>query len=63
MIEITWRRASRCEAGTSCVEVADVRYGVLLRSSADPGNVLPLTRQQWRHFVTWLCTDDGRVTD
>ena len=49
-----WRRSSRCEANT-CVEVATMPGGVLVRDGADPaGPVLAFDGDAWRAFLAGI---------
>lgn len=46
---LTWQRAAACSSST-CVEVAVVRDGVLVRDSKNPGVVLEFTDAEWSAF-------------
>ncbi len=48
--EVKWRRSSKCEGG-SCVEVARVEDGVLVRDSKNPDVELTFTGAEWRAFI------------
>jgi Domain of unknown function (DUF397) len=39
---LTWRKASRSNAGNNCVEIARTPAGDLIRDSKNPGQRLPL---------------------
>ena len=45
---LTWRKASRSNAGNDCVEIARTRVGYLIRDSKNPvGPRLPLGNRTW----------------
>ncbi|HEV2374232.1 MAG TPA: DUF397 domain-containing protein [Streptosporangiaceae bacterium] len=47
-----WRTSSRSNNGGNCVETATNLPGVVVvRDSKNPGPMLRLTPQQWRHLV------------
>ncbi|MEV6966785.1 DUF397 domain-containing protein [Hamadaea sp. NPDC051192] len=46
-----WKRSTRCDSGT-CVEVASLKDGVVVRDSKDPdGPVLRFTNDEWHAFI------------
>lgn len=46
-----WKRSTRCDSGT-CVEVASLKDGVVVRDSKDPeGPVLRFTHDEWHAFI------------
>jgi len=48
---LTWKRSGRCDSGT-CVEVASLKEGVVVRDSKDPdGPILRFTHSEWRAFI------------
>lgn len=52
MPELTWRKARKCHANNTCVEVAEDGRTVLVRDAKDPaGPVLRFDRTQWRRFA------------
>lgn len=49
---IEWRKSSYCGT-SSCVEVAMVENGVMVRDSKEPEtDFLIFTREEWRAFIT-----------
>jgi hypothetical protein len=48
---VNWRKSSRCASNT-CVEVAQVESGVMVRDSKNPDRApLQFTREEWSAFV------------
>jgi hypothetical protein len=47
--ELSWQRG-RCDGG-ACVEVAVQDEVVMMRSSAHPGTILQISRDEWRRFL------------
>jgi hypothetical protein len=53
-----WRRSGRCSTG-SCVEVAKVGTGFLVRDSKDPDSAhLSFTGEEWDAFVAGVKAGD-----
>jgi hypothetical protein len=49
---LTWRKASRSNAGNDCVEIARTTAGYLIRDSKDPnGPRLPLDTPTWAGLI------------
>jgi hypothetical protein len=49
---LTWRKASRSNAGNNCVEIARAPVGYLIRDSKKPaGPRLPLRDGIWTTFI------------
>ena len=48
--ELTWYKGRPCDTG-QCVEIAVTGEEVLVRSSVNPGLLLPLSRDEWREFL------------
>ena len=50
--ELTWRKASRSNAGNDCVEIARTRVGYLIRDSKNPtGPRLSLDAPAWAALI------------
>ena len=49
---LTWRKASRSNAGNNCVEIARTHRGYLIRDSKNPvGPRLPLGNRTWTALI------------
>lgn len=54
----SWRKSSRCGSAT-CVEVAKVADGYLIRDSKSPQTApLSFTAQEWQAFVAGVSAGD-----
>jgi len=48
----TWRKGSRCQANSTCVEIAGLAGGeVAVRGTEDPGPTLIFGPTAWRMFI------------
>lgn len=49
----TWRKSTRSQGATNCIEVADLPNGAAVRDSKDPdGPALVFTAAEWRAFAS-----------
>lgn len=54
-----WRKSTRSQAATNCVEVADLPGGTAVRDSKNPtGAVLRFTTAAWSAFTTAIRTGE-----
>ncbi|MCM2575853.1 DUF397 domain-containing protein [Streptomyces meridianus] len=56
--DVAWFKSSYSGgSGTECVEAAFTRSGTSVRDSKDPdGPVLAFSREEWRHFLSAVCS-------
>jgi hypothetical protein len=48
---LEWRRSKWCDGGT-CIEVAELDTGIMIRNSAQPDIFLEVGDDAWRDFVS-----------